>query len=500
MRHLWQSLGQSAPPAVPAMNPVYRLFTRSLTHSARPMWSRCVLLLMMWCATLQAQTSAAPPTAPTTATPSQAGATAPVTPPASPKPASAAGAVGSQPPSLTLESATQLALQQASAYQQAVIDEKTAALDLTQSRAALLPKLRSVSTVIYNKPLHPGVPDPSFIAQNASREYQELAGVEGSLDFGLRATINRNRALLAAAHAGTEIARRALIRGTREAYFGLALATAKRRSAEESLAAAGELERVTTLQQHGGEVPEVDVIRARLQAAQRRDDLEQARLQQTNAAAGLRVLVGFPVTQALDISGLTSHPSAADVERFVADAVTRRPEILQAEAQLRAARADVGVARAGRLPTLTYSVDEGFDAPSLNREVIRQHEGYLAMASLNIPIFDWGIGRARQRQAELRAEAARNQLVLAQRDVEQRFLVAREGALAAVRRADNARDAVDDARRNADISLARYRAGEAPIVEVTDALTTLAQQRANYEGALFDFEIARAHLQEAAGE
>ncbi len=132
--------------------------------------------------------------------------------------------------------------------------------------------------------------------------------------------------------------------------------------------------------------------------------------------------------------------------------------------------------------------------------MIRQHEGYLATVNLNIPIFDWGIGRARQRQAELRAELARNLLVLAQRDVEQQFLVARESALAAVRRVDNARQAVDDARRNADISLARYRAGEAPIVEVTDALTTLAQQRANYEGALYDFEIARAHLQEAAGE
>ncbi len=162
-----------------------------------------------------------------------------------------------------MEKTTQLALQQASAYQQAVLDERIAALELTQSRAALLPKVRSATSVTYNKPLHAGSADPAFIAQNASREYQELLGVEGSLDFGLRAAIMRNRALLEAAHAGTEVARRELIRGAREAYFGLALASAKRRSAEEALAAAGELERVTTLQQRGGEVPEVDVIRAR---------------------------------------------------------------------------------------------------------------------------------------------------------------------------------------------------------------------------------------------
>jgi outer membrane protein len=89
---------------------------------------------------------------------------------------------------------------------------------------------------------------------------------------------------------------------------------------------------------------------------------------------------------------------------------------------------------------------------------------------------------------------------LVRRELDQEFLAAREGALAAVRRVDNARAAVADAQRNAGVSIARYRAGEAPIVEVTDALTTLAQQRANYVQALFDYEMARARLQEAAGE
>ena len=131
---------------------------------------------------------------------------------------------------------------------------------------------------------------------------------------------------------------------------------------------------------------------------------------------------------------------------------------------------------------------------------IREHRGYLATATLDIPIFDWGIGRAKQRQAELKAQAAENQLNITRRDVEQQFAAAHEEALTAIRRVDNARAAVADAQRNVDISIARYRAGEAPILEVTDALTTLAQQRTNYQQALFDFEIARAHLQEAAGE
>jgi outer membrane protein TolC len=404
------------------------------------------------------------------------------------------------PAPMTVETATQAALQQATAYQQALIDEQTAALDLTQARGALLPRVRSSSTATFNKPLHPGAPDPSFIAANATREYQELVGVEGSLDFGTRAAIARGRALLAAAHAGTEVARRALVRGVREAYFGLGLATAKRRSAEETLAAAEEFERVTTLQHSGGELAEVDVIRARLQTAQRRDDVEQARLQEAEALAAMRVLTGIRAPQPLTVSDLNPQPTVTDIERFTSTTTPTRPELTQAEQQLRAARSDIGVARAGRLPSLTYAVDEGFDAPSLHPSDIRQHRGYLATANLVIPIFDWGIGRAKQRQAELKAQAAENLLNITRRDLDQQFAAAREEALTAIRRVDNARAAVADARRNVDISIARYRAGEAPILEVTDALTTLAQQRTNYQQALFDFEIARAHLQEAAGE
>jgi outer membrane protein TolC len=407
-------------------------------------------------------------------------------------------AAATQPP-LTLTDASDRALQQASAYQEALADEQIAALDVTQARAALLPKVRNVSTVTYNKPLSAHSTDPTFIAENASREYQSIVGVEGSLDFGLRAAVRRSRELLAAAHAGTEVARRELLRSVRESYFGLSLATAKVRAAEESLAAAEEFEKNTALQHEYGEAPDVDVVRARLQTAQRRDDLEQARVQETIAAAALRVLVGWQPAEPLAVSGLTAEPSIAALEPLTPAPIMERPQLVQAAAQQRAAQEDITVARAERLPSLTYSADEGFDSPSLQPEEIRQHSGYLLTGNLRIPIFDWGASRARQRQAEIRAESAARQLTLTRRDVEQQDLRAREEAASAVRRSANARTAVADAQRNVDISIARYRAGEAPILEVTDALTTLAQQRLNLQQALFDFEVARAQLQEAAG-
>src|SRR5213079_3432331 len=103
---------------------------------------------------------------------------------------------------------------------------------------------------------------------------QAYVNVAGDIDISgrLRATLARNRALLAAAHAGTEVARRALALATIEAYYGLSLATAQLAAAEQNLKAAAEFERVTSLLLTGGEVASVDLTRAQLETLTRRDE------------------------------------------------------------------------------------------------------------------------------------------------------------------------------------------------------------------------------------
>lgn len=401
---------------------------------------------------------------------------------------------------LSAEAAVQTALQQASSFQRAIIDEQIAAQDVTQARAALLPRVRSSATVAYNSPAHPPSTDQSFIAQNAIHEYQALIGVAGEFNVGLFAAVRRARALMEAAHAGTEIARRALVRGVNEAYYGAALATAKRVAAEQSLAAAEEFERVTALNDKAGEVPEVDLIRARLQSAQRRDDMAQARGVEIVANASLGTLLGYGISRTPSIVPLRQDVDPAEIGRLTATGVARRPEFAQLEAQVRAAREDIRAGRADYFPKVFYSVDEGFDSPTLSAEDIRQHRGMLAAANIDWTLFDWGATRSRQRQAQLRLQGAELQRQLTTRDLYLQFTTAHQEALTAAERVDNAKTALADAERNVTISLARYRAGEAPITEATDALTTRATQRMALQQALYDFQIAREHLREAAGE
>src|SRR6476659_9638766 len=84
---------------------------------------------------------------------------------------------------LSLDEALRLANTQASAFQQASVNEKIAAEDLRQAKAAFLPTISAPLSYLYNTPalgLNPGEPRvQSFIANNAINEYQAYLAVSG---------------------------------------------------------------------------------------------------------------------------------------------------------------------------------------------------------------------------------------------------------------------------------------------------------------------------------
>jgi outer membrane protein TolC len=408
---------------------------------------------------------------------------------------------------LTLDDALRLANLQSSVYQQATFNERIAAEDVKQARAAFLPRVSVPLGYLYTSPalgLPPGEPRaPSFIANNAISEYPGYLNVAGDIDIvgRLRATLERNRALLAAAHAGTEVARRALAQAVVEAYYGLALASAQRRAAEQNLAAAEEFERITSLLLSGGEVASVDLTRAQLQTTARRDELEKGRANEVITAGALRVLVGYDFLQPIATTDLTlATPADLEIQRLTAKTISQRPEFAQFEAERRAAEQEVRIARAERLPSLSYSILGGFDTDSLKGPRLKAHSGVSAAVGLNIPIFDWGASRSRERQARLRAQIVESLRTQALRGFAQQFYAAQAEAIAAAARVRLAGTGVALAQSNLDASIARYRAGEAQVIEVTDAQTALVAQKTALYQAIFDYQTALGRLRQAAGQ
>jgi len=406
---------------------------------------------------------------------------------------------------ISLSDAIGRAGQQVTALTNSSLNARIASEDVRQARAAFLPKITVPLNFIFTSPslLNTNPQEPSYIDADAITVYQALLHAAGEIDTSgkLRATLERDLALVDAANAFNEVVRRDLEQSVIEAYYNLALATAKRRGAESNLAAALEFEENQRLQLEAGEVAPVDLVRARLQTAARGDELLQTRTEESVAEDAFRILTGSELTIAVSADDLlTQLPVPDEIQRFSDAGISTRPEFAQFEAEQRAAERDVRVAKADRLPQITYSISSGFITDQVNPGSIKNHAGVQATAGVTIPLFDWGASRSREAQARFRVQLAQNAKTIAERQFIQAFYTARTQALAAQERISQLRASIADADSNVTASIARYRSGEGTIVEVIDAQNTLVTQRQSLYQAIFDYQTAKARLARAAGK
>jgi outer membrane protein, multidrug efflux system len=278
-----------------------------------------------------------------------------------------------------------LALENAASFRQAQFEEQSAGEDVKQARAGLLPQLNMPLTYWGTTPSmvrQPGDPlIASFVAASAINESVGGLTVSGTIDVAgkLRAELQRSRALLASAHAGTMAARRNLVLATIDTYYGLALALQRRRLADEALALSEGF--LSSLEEHQklGAAEETDVLRARSAARSRRDELAQSQLSESTAMSQLRVLTGLDFATHITVTRLTAGaPHLIDLLGYQEDTIMLRPEIAQLDAQKRAALADARAARRELWPQLSYTLNGGFDAA--NFKPLGRYSGGSAIA------------------------------------------------------------------------------------------------------------------------
>ena len=260
---------------------------------------------------------------------------------------------------VTLDEAINLAEKQASDYTAARLNSRLVEEDIKQAKSAFYPRVAALPNVIFTSPSiskTSGVPrPPSFLGANAITEYQALINAAGEIDTSgkLRATLRKNQALLESAQAGTLVARLTLENTVTTVYYALAVATAKRRGAEENLRAAREFENITKLLVDGGEVAPVDLTRARLQTAQRLDELEQAKTVETTSGNALKSLTGIDFTETIAATDLNFEmPVAGEIESVSRTEINNRPEFAQFEAERKASEEDAKIARANAVRNL----------------------------------------------------------------------------------------------------------------------------------------------------
>lgn len=401
---------------------------------------------------------------------------------------------------ISVSEAVNLALDNAATLRLAQFDELSAEEDVKQARAAMLPQFSMPLTYWGTTPSQVRGPDEpltfSFVSASAINESIGAISTTGTIDVAgrLRASLHRARALLVAAHAGTLAARRSLALETIDAYYGLVLARQKRRLADETLALATNFVAVTEDQLKHGAVSESDVLRARSAAHSRRDELVQSQLAESIAMNQLRVLTGIDYKTHIAVVRLTDNvPQAVDFLGYREESVMSRPELIQLEAQHLAAREDARAAKRELLPQLTYTLNAGFDAA--NFKPLGRYAGGAAIVTLNVPIFNFGASKSRETQALLRAKAFDTQRELAVRGLKQEFYAARAGALSALDRIKESREAALAAHQNLTFVYEGYRLNKASLLEVIDAQSNYSLTRLEYYQAIADYYSARARLE-----
>lgn len=206
-------------------------------------------------------------------------------------------------------------------------------------------------------------------------------------------------------------------------------------------------------------------------------ETELAELQRTTEQQHnqLLVLIGGPVSRSLPEGrpiGDSGQFQALD-PGLPSALLESRPDILQAEQQLRAANANIGAARAAFFPTISLTGAFGFVSPQLDGLLKGANQNWSASASAALPIFDWG-----KRNADLDvAKAQRDELVATyQRTVQNAFREVSDTLVGRQRYREQIvaqERAVAAQRRLAETAMLRYENGIAIYLEVLDAQRNL---------------------------
>ncbi|RAK60829.1 hypothetical protein DJ021_13925 [Phenylobacterium hankyongense] len=361
----------------------------------------------------------------------------------------------------------------------AVANAQIARAQFEAQRSLLFPTLDATASANYVR-----TPLPGGGHQNVRTISAGLAVSAYELDL-----FGRQRSLSRAAfeqYLATDEGRRAvqlsLIAETATSYLTLAadrsfvtLALSTRRSAEESLA-------LTQRRFTAGVASQLDVRQAETVVEQARADAARYAIAAAQAKNALDLVVGRTVDEAQTPAGLEEvassfRPIPVGVR---SDVLLARPDVLQAEHQLRAANADIGAARAAFFPSITLTGAAGGASPALSSLFRGANASWSFTPSVVLPIFAGGRNRANLRGARAAKDFAVAQyegaVQAAFRDVAD--ALAGRGGLAEQRTAQEALVvAAADALR---LSTARYERGADTYLNTLDAQRVLyaAQQGA----------------------
>ncbi len=302
------------------------------------------------------------------------------------------------------------------------------------------------------------------------------AGISGSWDLDLWGRIRRStessRASMQASEATLASARLAAQAELAIDYFALRAQDQLQIILNDIVAAEQQSLKITENRYRVGVAAKGDVVSAQTQLLSSQAEQVNAPLQRAILEHAIAVLVGqqpadFSVAPASMRADVPTVPAG-----LPATLLERRPDVAQAERQVAAANAQIGLAISAYFPSLTVTGSDDYQANTISRLIRTANRVWAIGPTVALSVFDGGLRRAQVAQAraayELSVDNYRQTVLTSLQQVEDNIASLR----VLEQRAVIEGAAVKAAREAESLTLNQYKAGTVPYSSVITAQTT----------------------------
>ena len=266
-------------------------------------------------------------------------------------------------------------------------------------------------------------------------------------------------------------------------------------------------ERVKNLEEHlksaqglydVGNSPYIDVTKAQADLSSARVSLLKANSDILLAQEALKVAMGTEINGPFSIAVprellLPSLPKNFD--SLVDVALSDRPDFRKLMHDITAGELTIKDAARANSPTVTAQASTSLS----NTQHRTTDTNYYAGVNVNVPVVDGGETKAAIERARLQLEQVYADVDALRRNITYGVMSAALSLLNAKDRARAAEEAVKYSEENLELANGRYNVGVGNSVEVSDAVSSLAESKHTYYQAIYDAQTARANLDEALG-
>jgi outer membrane protein len=368
-----------------------------------------------------------------------------------------------------------------------------------QYRANLLPNLSGNLTSV-------GADNGSRIAAGGlnnpvvySRVGSGLTVSQLVTDFGrTNNLIGMAKSQAAAQGQAAEATRADILLATSSAYFSVLNAQSVLKVVEETIKARQTVvDQVTALVEEAKTKSTLDLSFANVNLSGAKLLQVQAQNDLQAAEARLAQAMGLPGQTTFDLAEEPVPGAMPDrIQDLLDTAIQNRPELKDLRFQQNAAERLVKAEHDLFFPTVGVLGTAGF-APAGEPQIPGRY-GAIGL-NVSIPIFNGGLFRSRQSEAELKAKAAADNLTDLQNRVIRDVRIAWLNATTAHDRMALTRQLVEQAKLAMDLAQSRYDVGLATIVEITQAQLNVTSAEIADTTARYDYQAQRVNMDYQTG-